>query len=104
MIHRNPEQQEDEVFLDNCAVPDSKVGWETQRTGNIAINPVTGGVVPGMFPIFIKRSELERAADFPINAERKAAWLLGAKLGRMPFYGRICLNSDNLEAITLMRR
>lgn len=66
----HPEQQEDEVFISNShdegPVDDTGrtdyecIGWKTKRRGVVAYD-VNGKVLPEMFPVFVKRSEIEQA-------------------------------------------
>lgn len=58
---RHPEEGTDEVFLTNTTLANyRKIGYRTKRTGDVAYD-VEGGVIRGMFPVFVSRSEYAEA-------------------------------------------
>lgn len=101
MIHLNPEQQDDEIFIGNRDSRNPDLGWKTKRVGNVAIDQATGRPVPGLFPVFMKSTELQEAVNDPKNARQKESWTLALKLRRLPLYGSSCLLSDDLEEVML---
>jgi hypothetical protein len=53
------ERQDDELFLTNTTYDDYyQIGWKTKRQGDIAYD-VDGEEVKGLFPVFIKKFEVE---------------------------------------------
>lgn len=64
-MKHHPEQQEDEIYMGNVTCPwetVQKTTWRSNRFGEHAQN-VHGKPVPGLFPWFIKRSEVQAAYD-----------------------------------------
>ncbi|MEK7100248.1 MAG: hypothetical protein AAB872_00375 [Patescibacteria group bacterium] len=73
----HPEKRNGEVFLTNVGDHDreflfleddnyQRIGWKTKRKGSVAYD-VNGKEVYGMKPVFVQRSELEKAGINPGN-------------------------------------
>lgn len=58
----HPELKPGEVFFTNLSCEDDweEIGWLSKRLGKTAYD-VNGNIIPGLRPVFVWKSELERA-------------------------------------------
>ncbi len=76
--NKHPEILPDEVFISNTDIRDFySIGWKTKRRGSIAIDWLgqpLGSRWPRSFPVFAKKSELEKEGVLhtAIHRDRKS--------------------------------
>lgn len=66
----HPEIQEGEILLTNSRKEDiDTIGWNTKRIGNIAYD-TEGNIAEGLYPVFVHKTELDRAGVNIDNSEK----------------------------------